>query len=88
MSTFKAPSRRRSEVNDEEHKRGVNTLCKKRKAIFNKAYEISTRCNQKVYMVIYDERLNRVSQYLSDESFDINKCHELLVTQKNYSGRA
>ena len=39
-------------------------------------------------MVIYDERLNRVSQYLSDETFDIHTCHELLVTQMNYTGRA
>ena len=34
----------KTELVTEEHRRAVNTLCKKRKAIFNRAYEISTRC--------------------------------------------
>ena len=39
-------------------------------------------------MVIYDERMQRVSQYSSEESFDIETCHELLVSKKNFVGRA
>ena len=65
-------------INDREHRRMVNTLCKKRKAIMLRCKELANSLKQRVYLCIYDERLNRVTEYQSEKGFGWRKASQLL----------
>lgn len=35
-------------------RRAINTLCKKKRALLRRCYELFRKCNQSIYLAIYD----------------------------------
>ena len=65
----------------------VNGLCKKKKDLMKKCGELATAYNQKVYLCILDDRLNRLTEYQSELEFNFNKVMEVLKSAKNAGPR-
>ena len=53
----------------------------------NRCREIANQLQMKVYLFLYDDRLNRVTEYQSELGFNWEKCHELLESTKHVGPR-
>ena len=62
-----------------EHKRRRTVVKNKRRnGLLKKAVELSLLCDQKIYMVVYDNEYDRMIQFMSDDRFDIDLVHDKL----------
>ena len=61
----------RMEVIKDKVKRKI-ACSKRKKGIIKKAMELSILCNQKVFLVVYDQDKNKSVQYKSHSSFGLN----------------
>ena len=61
----------RMEVIKDKVKRKI-ACSKRKKGIIKKAMELSILCNQKVFLVVYDQDKNKSVQYKSNSSFGLN----------------
>lgn len=47
------------------------TYCKRKKGLLKKAIELSTLCDLKMFVYVYDPKQQRVIHYASDANFDL-----------------
>lgn len=47
------------------------TYCKRRRGLINKAIELSQLCDQRIVMVIYDKKKDRLATYQSHSDFNV-----------------
>lgn len=59
------------------------TYCKRKKGLLKKAIELSTLCDLKMFVYIYDPKQQRVIHYASDADFDLVDIFNL-KTQREY----
>jgi hypothetical protein len=53
------------------------TFCKRKRGLLKKAIELSRLCDQYMYMVIFDQRKQRLVEYCSVQEFDSNIVSKL-----------
>ena len=77
-------------IEDQEAQRV--SLAKRRKGLVKKCIELSVMCSQDIFVVIYDQEKQKLVEYRSDDSFDVDVVSSLLdrslssvIKKKNYS---
>ena len=55
------------------------TLYKRKRGLLKKCIEISNKCKQDVYLVIYDKVSKKLIKYTSSESFDLDAVYNMKV---------
>ena len=54
-----------------------NAKCKRKHNLIKKAMQLSKLCGQEIMLVVYDRNLSKITQYRSNELFDVSACHRL-----------
>ena len=57
-------------------------LCKKKRALIQRACDLADKCHQQIYCAIYDKRLDRMTIYKSHEDFGLRNCSD--IVQRNF----
>lgn len=57
-------------------------FCKRKRGFLKKAIELSCLCDQKIFIIIYDEERKRTVQFSSDENFEIKHAYESIKISK------
>ena len=58
-------------------------LCKRRRGFIKKAIELSRLCDQKIFIVMYDNETEKILQFSSQADFHMKKVYELIKKTKN-----
>ena len=49
-------------------------FCKRRRGLLKKVIEMSTMCNKRIVMILFDPEKDKAIQFQSDESFKLNEA--------------
>lgn len=49
-------------------------FCKRRRGLLKKAIEMSSMCNKRIFMILYDPEKDKAIQFQSDEDFKLSEA--------------
>ena len=55
------------------------SLYKRKRGLIKKCVEISNKCNQDVYLVIYDKVSKKFIEYISSENFNLDTVYNMKI---------
>ena len=55
-----------------------NTRYKRKKNMIKKSLEISSKCGLDIFIMVYNQKLNRIDEYHTSENFTISTAIEIL----------
>lgn len=53
-------------------------FCKRRRGFLKKAIELSVKCDQLIFMIVYDKERDKIIQYSSDKDFQFKNAFDTL----------
>lgn len=57
-------------------------FCKRKRGFLKKAIELSSLCDQKILIIIYDEERKRVVQFSSEDQFQLEAAYKAVKIAK------